>query len=142
MKVREEIVVEVWKRLKSITGVTSKRNPESPPRPDDLPAVNLFEMEEKHDQSMGREYPTSKNAFPLAVEVIIKGTSEAAVSGELTVLVDAVLKALYDAPKFLGKKAELDRTATTRPVTLPGGEHIKGIGIIFTARYSEDLANL
>jgi hypothetical protein len=139
---REEIIVEMWRRVLGVNGVTSKRNPETPPRPEDLPAVNLFEWEEAHDQSWGRDYPTFHNVFPVAVEVIIKGTSEAAANSELAAQVDAVLEALYAKPKFLGKKGELIFIRTTRPVSLAGGEHIKGIGLVFNVRYGEDFSEL
>ena len=142
---RESAIAELWRRMASVPGVNyTTRNPKAPPSIDDMPTINIFELE---DEVIGKGtrggYPIYKRSLPIVLEVFIVGSSESAATKELGLFLQEMRKKLYEGGVNLGRKcAEISETTQTRVLRPPTGEHTVGIGLSFDMIYIEDISKL
>lgn len=140
---REALVAEFWKRVAGVAGMNSTaRNPESPPKAEDCPVGNIFDLEDEVEATDGGRRPKNKRRLTLILELFVKGSSDAAASKELWLFYQTVKKALYADPADLGRKATLLEKRTSAFVTIDAGNHMKGVGIEFHILYTEDVGLL
>jgi hypothetical protein len=136
--VREEIISELWRILYGVTGVVRVvRNPDVPPNLDDLPCIHLLELTDTiSDRSSRGGTPSYKRKLLLAIEVFVDGDTEDSASKDLLIVVNSVKQTILADPT-LGRRClmeELDCTAIER---IPGGSHVRALGIGFQVLYTE-----
>lgn len=142
---REIAIAELWRRMNSVSGVKyTTRNPKAPPSIDDMPTINIFELEDEVvAKTMRGGYPAYKRSLPIVLEAFITGSSESAATKELGVFLQEMRKKLYEGGTTLGGKcAEITETTQTRVLRPPAGEHTVGIGLTFEMIYIEDISRL
>lgn len=144
---RDEIVVRLWKRVASVTGVkSSARNPVNPPKDAELPRINIFELDDVVTSVAERgatQYPAYKRDFKVLVETFIKASSEQAGPKELALFVKEMKKKLYEGGATLGLKGvSFAESATGEVLRPPDLDLAIGIGIVFTVKYVEDVAKI
>lgn len=141
---RERILVELWKRLASVTGVQSTgRNPSKEPSVSDLPTIQFFEFPdvvERFDWRGG--YPVYRRRLTVVIEVFIAPSAEGAATAELGNFVKEVKKKLYSDGGTLGGLCDLKETEMSRIYRPPVGEFVIGVGMTVDIRYVEDTAKL
>ena len=142
---REIAIAELWRRMNSVSGVKyTTRNPKAPPSIDDMPTINIFELEDEVvGESMRGNYPIYKRRLPIVLEVFITGSSESAATKELGLFLKEMRKKLYEGGANLGGRcAKITETTQTRVLRPPTGEHTVGIGLSFDMIYIEDISKL
>lgn len=138
---REEIVVELIRRLSGIEGVSYvARNPKAPPSIDQLPAITIWELTDnilKHD-SRGRYSHHRK--LSLVVEWIIDGTAEGRCSKEAVAYADVVRGAIFVDGISLGQtQCEVREKSFSRVLRPPAGDATAGLGMELEIEYIEAL---
>jgi hypothetical protein len=144
---REQVIGELWQRLSGVKGVAyTARNPKAEPSVNDMPCIQFFELPEKAEpvQSRGGSsaYPAYKRVLQVAVEVFVKGTSEAACSQELWAFMEEVKKALYVRGNVLIPNSFFIEVEGSRMLRPPTGENIIGVGMALEITYVEDTSKL
>lgn len=135
---RELIATELWRRLSTLTGYKTDRNPETPPTAEDMPCVNFYELPDMVTSSTkGRKHPSYKREFDIAIEIFVKGTTAEASSRALTTAMAEVAKVLYEDPADLGGLGELEERGSTRVAVFDAANHIKAIGVGYFVKYQE-----
>lgn len=143
---RELIIQELWKRLAGVTDVRyTARNPKVPPKVEDLPALQFFELGdtvEKVGRRGGTNYPNFHRRLRVVIEAFINPQAEGSSGKELGLFVQNVKKALFTDGSTLGKLCEIQEVETTRVLRPPVGENIIGIGLVYDLIYVEDVSRL
>ena len=142
---REIAIAELWNRMASVSGVKyTTRNPKAPPSIDDMPTINIFELDDEVvSKSMRGGYPIYKRRLQIILEAFIVGSSESASTKELGLFLRKMRKKLYEGGVNLGGKcAEISETTQTRVLRPPTGEHTVGIGLSFDMIYIEEISKL
>ncbi len=144
MLYREVIMAELWRRLASVTGVAwTARNPSAPPVAANLPAIQIFELEDEvHDYGRRGGWPQYKRSLTVVVEVFVQGSSEGAASKELFTFLGLVKKALYQGGSSLNGLGEIREISTSRLLRPPAGGNVVGVGLYLQISYVEDTAAL
>ena len=144
---REQIILEFWKRVASVSGMTyTARNPVASPNVDDLPIGNIFDFPAKAVKTAG----SSRTGIPIIgfdmsviLEVYMAGTTEYSSTNEFFTFYTEVLKAIYVDGASLGDlKCHIMLNEMTRIFRPPIGGNTVGIGTVFTVSYFEDFNNL
>lgn len=137
---RETIMATIWEQLYNVTGAGRVvRNPESPSEADDHPVIHIYELEDVIKSTTKRGgRPAYKRALTIAVEPFVAGTTEESASKELGEFVTLVKSALLSDPS-LGGLCEIQETDSTSVAVVPGGDHIRGMGIGFVVHYTEQI---
>jgi hypothetical protein len=139
---REDIIVEFMQRLSSITGVQyTARNPDKVPSKDEMPCIQLFEMEDKVEETKMRgDVPIAyRRAFEVITEHFIKGTTDEKASKELIAFLKLCKQKIYADGQTLGKRCSLEETGAGRILRPESGSHIAGMGISWKIRYVETI---
>jgi len=144
---REAILAALWKRMAAVSGVArTARNPVDPPSLEDLPCINMFELQDKvvgvkkRGASLLPEY---RREVSVALEVFVAGSSEPQSSQALGLFVQDVKRKLYEGGVTLGLKGveveETDASQILRPSKM---DSVAGIGILLKIKYVEDVTKL
>lgn len=138
---RETILQELWRRIDGVSGVVRVvRNPEGPSDLNDHPAVHIIELGDLvTDRGARGGRPIYKRKLTLAVEVFVAGTSEGAASQELLTLVSDIKSAIFSDGVSMGENCEVAELDSSRIEVIPGGDHIRGIGIGYQIAYIEQV---
>jgi hypothetical protein len=143
---RERIMAELWRRLSTVAGVAwTARNPSSPPGVENLPAVQIFEMDDEvveRTRRGGGEYPAYKRLLKVVIEAFISGSSEGAASSELFDFLGKLKTAMYQGGPSLGGLCELTESSGSRMLRPPAGNNVIGVGIELEIAYVENIAAL
>lgn len=138
---REEIVRELWRRMTTVEGVEyTSRNPDVAPSIDNLPLVNIFELDdrvEKHDMRGG--VPVYFRVLQVVFETFIKGTSAGDSSAELFTFLAKVKTKLYEGGPTLGGLCTVLEVEQSRVLQPEIGSYVVGIGTVLELRYIEDV---
>jgi hypothetical protein len=144
MKERETIIAELWKRIRSVSGINrTGRNPAKQPSLDDLPWAAIYELGDLvEDFRMRGNLPAYKRRLTVIVETYINGTMEGRATEELGDFIQLLKIAIYTGGPTLGGTCseilEADASQIIRP---PIGGHAIGIGIAFDIKYTEHIEN-
>lgn len=145
---RETIVTTFWSKAAATAGVArTARNPINPPNEDDLPCINIFELEDSaaDGRSSGGAIPRPvyKRELQIVAELFILSSSEPAVSKELWSFVDDFKRAIYSEGVTLGLRGvDMAETETSRVLRPPNLEKVAGVGIVFKIMYVESISSL
>jgi hypothetical protein len=141
---REAIIQELWSRLASVTGVAfTARNPKQEPSVDNLPCIQFWEMDDKVEEESARGgYPSFKRSFDVVVEPFVLASTDASASKVLNDFIIEIKKQVYRDGVSLGGLCRVSEAGSSRILRPPVGENVIGIGITFTFRYVETVANL
>jgi hypothetical protein len=145
MKEREILMAEVKQRSLLVAGVARVlRNPVTPPKIGDLPAIHIFEMEDSVIQVSSRgRYPLYTRKLIILIELFTTATTEALASETLGSFVQEFKKRLYAGGVNLGGRcSEIKETGTTRILRPPIENHSAGVGLLFEIKYIENIDTL
>lgn len=144
---RDDVIGALWQVIASVPGVVrTSRNPSRPPKVSDMPAIQMFELE---DKVIGRTLrgvsrsPAYRRQLLVAVESFVESESDESSSTELFAFVKELKAALYAEGTSLGltgvEFSEKSMSSVLRP---PGLELVAGIGILLEITYVEDISQL
>ena len=144
---RELIFGALWDRMASVSGVVrTARNPVNPPNVDDLPCINMFEMQDKvvSVQKRGASRPPAYiRELTMIIETFVLGTSEPQATQELGAFVTELKKKLYEGGTTLGLSGvEIEEVGMTPVLRPPGVEKVAGVGLSLKVTYIEDVSLL
>jgi hypothetical protein len=143
---RELVVAEIWRRLSLIPGIKyHMRNPQAPPKEQDMPCCLIFDMDDVVVQGngMGTQAPTYKRALQVVVESFVQGSSEAAASKELMAFVRKLKREIYRGGSNLGKICTyIGEKSAARILNPRVGTNVIGLGIVFEVMYVEDISKI
>jgi hypothetical protein len=134
-------MTELEKRMTTVTGVVFVgRNPGKEPSTEDVPCINIFELDDPVDEMRMRGgKPDYKRSLNVVIEFFIAGSTDAKASKELTAFWELIKQKLYAAPYGLGGLANaVYETGAGRVLRPSVGEHLIGLGMAITIRYIED----
>ncbi len=139
---REDLIVEFMKRLASVPDVEyTARNPDKVPSKDNMPCIQLFEMEDIVDEPKmrGDIAVAYKRSFEVITEHFVEGTTDEKASKELVAFIKSCKKVIYADGQTLGKRCSLEETGGGRILRPESGSHIAGMGISWKIRYIETI---
>jgi len=147
MREREVILAKLWELVAATSGVgRTARNPVTPPNENDMPCINLFELDDLVDSSANRgasQYPAYKRTLSVVIEVFASGSSEAAATKALGLFVQEMKKKIYQYGVSLGlANVEVLEESAGRILHPPDMERTVGIGISLRIKYVEDVSKL
>lgn len=141
---RENIVEELWRRIASVEGVGyTARNPKAPPNVSDMPAIQMFELDDVVEESIkrgGSKWPINKRKLHVVIEMFIDATREESSSKELIDFVGKYKSKLYAGGNTLGGLCEMNELSSAKILRPPVGESVAGIGFAYSIRYLENTA--
>ena len=144
MKEREIIIAELWRRMRSVSGmVRTGRNPKKQPSLEDLPWSAVYELGDLVEGARMRGgLPAYKRRLTVIVETYINATTEGGATEELGDFIQLLKIAIYAGGPSLGgtcsEIVEVDASQVIRPAI--GGNSI-GIGLAFDIVYTEQIEN-
>lgn len=144
---RDVVIGALWQAIASVSGVVrTSRNPSRPPKVSDMPAIQMFELDDKVIgrtlRGVGRS-PSYKRQLLVAVESFIEAESDESSSAELFAFVNDLKAALYADGQSLGLTGVEFSEKSMSPVLRPPGlEQVAGIGILLEITYVEDISQL
>lgn len=142
---REDFLQVIWQRMSEVEGVsTTARNPVDWPEVDELPRINIFDMEEDVEEGGSRR--TNRCKLTIVIEAFINASEENAGSKELATFMQKVLGAMYTTGLKLLKNRDngvsmIKETRRSRVLRPPVGEPVFGLGIFFEIYYAEDISD-
>lgn len=145
MLLREQIMQELQDRMWDVPNVTFvARNPNVPLKPEQLPAIQFFEMIDPTEGRVefDRGYPIYKRSLTVIIESFIKGSTEAASSKELSNFIRELKKKLYAGGPTLGDLCMIAEVEAGRVLRPPPGDNMTGIGFVLAISYREHVQDL
>jgi hypothetical protein len=154
MMQRDEIVVEVQKRLNGITTANGHpfdiayvfRNPEEEPSVNRMPCINIFEFPDitvDEKQRGGSLKPIYKKEFQVVLEMWYVSASAGETSRDIMTFLKSVREVIFEGGITLGGKAKYVKEEEVSRVYRPGiGNNVVGIGQVLSFQYIEDFDTL
>lgn len=131
--------------MHNVTGVVHiGRNPKQLPDADTVPAIQIYELEDKVVEVHGRGgHPVYRRVLTVVLQLYISAEKEGAATQELADFVKEMKKKLYEGGPNLSRKCllieETRKTRVFRPAT---GSNMAAIGIALEITYKEDISLL
>lgn len=142
---RENIMVELWRRMANVEGVVyTARNPSKPPAVEDMPAIQLFELRDAVvDASARGGRPIYKRKLEVIAEIYVKADNDASATHELGLFLQAVRKAVFvDGESLHGVCSHIEETEMSRVLRPLVGGPIVGVGLAYVITYIENIQTL
>ena len=151
---RDDIVIEIQARLNLITVGNGHpfdvdyifRNPDEEPSPEQMPAINIFEMPDittGGQQRKASDLPVYERQFTVALELWYKSVNPGIVSKDIMTFLKASRQVIFSDGVTLGGLVSMVLEEETSRVFRPDiKNNVVGIGQVLQFTYIEDFSNL